>query len=224
MRFLSSKPNHSRIHAPPHQDPSYPTWPRYASGNVYFSNFFDSVLAQSYFNAEIVSIISSLINPKDDICEWGHQGPDVGEILMKVSEDNPLCPVTQAHLKLRSSIIGGEGCSQNCCFRLIAVPLEYYGRFYVDLFKDLVLNHNLLPVGLYREPEREEGGNIQQEGKQDYPDHAEHKERQAQGSRADNVLPFVLTNPNQAAFLRRGDHVYVLSPLASAVVGSASSI
>ena len=145
MRFLADA---AEAKAP------FPTWPRYASGNVYFANFFDSLMAQSFFNNEMLSIIASLITPEDEVLSWA-EGPNMQQILAAVTAENPLDPLTQAHLRLRDCIQDGK-CRQNCCFRMISVPYEYNGMRYVDLFKDLVLNHNLLPIGLFRQGFREQ--------------------------------------------------------------------
>lgn len=41
---------------------SYNVWPRFASGNIFFSSVMDYIMAQSYHNEGIVEIIGKLIN------------------------------------------------------------------------------------------------------------------------------------------------------------------
>ena len=68
--------------------------------------------------------------------------------------------------------------------QLVDLPAAHIGNTYADLFKDLMLHHNMLPLGLLRGPD----------------------------PKADNVLPFVLTNPNKELLLGSADRVYCLSP------------
>ena len=54
-----------------------------------------------------------------------------------------------------------------------------------ELYRELVLNHNIVPIGLYRMADEKNLG---------------------------NRLPFVYTNPLQSLLLRETDLIYVLAP------------
>jgi len=200
-------------------DTPHHVWPRYASGDVYFANFFDSLLAQSFYNNELLGIVSNLINTKDDTKDGLEGLPNVDEILANASEEDPPDPLTVAHLQLREAIYM-ERCTQNCAFRMIGVPEAYAGKTYVELFKDLMLNHNLLPIGLFRSPKDERQGGVGLKTKGESEIGGEGDGEETLGKLDNdlyrevpllNNLPFVLTNPEQTLVLRDGDSVYVLS-------------
>jgi len=121
-------------------------WPRYTAGQVFLGGIFDSLLAQAYYNPQLVDIINMLAGGAK------YTTADM------IQEGNKL--------------------------QLVDLPAAHIGNTYADLFKDLMLHHNMLPLGLLRGPD----------------------------PKADNVLPFVLTNPNKELLLGSADRVYCLSP------------
>jgi len=189
MHFLSHRA---------HPNDPHPVWPRYASGNVYLANFFDSLLAQSYYNQALLGIISKLIHATDEVAE---PPGSMQAVLAMMSQSPELPGLTVAHLTLQRAIQEG-GCCQYSSFRSVEVPETYYGKEYVRLFKDLILNHNFLALGLYRPyaQNRMEDHLVNDQG--GGPDEDE----------LDNELQYVLTNPIQSTTLKKGDAVYVLSP------------
>ncbi|KAI1316875.1 hypothetical protein EDD11_009365 [Mortierella claussenii] len=73
----------------------------------------------------------------------------------------------------------GIDCSYIC---LIETPAQFVGKSFLDLFQMLALQCGIIPLGLYRAPDRE----------------------------LNNALPFVFTNPLPGILLKHTDMIYVL--------------
>ncbi|KAF9932820.1 potassium channel, sub T, member 2, partial [Modicella reniformis] len=75
----------------------------------------------------------------------------------------------------------GIDCSSVC---LLETPAQFVGKSFLNLFQGLALLHGIVPLGLYRAPDRE----------------------------LNNSLPFVFTNPLPGILLKPNDLIYVLKP------------
>jgi len=136
MRFLPD--------AAHHLDPQT-LWPQYCAGNVYLANIFDSLIAQAFYNSELISILSSLVSggaavkkplqivPPEDLEEW---------------------------FKLEYPEGGWRG-KEASTFHQIAVPPAHVGGKFSDCYNDLLLNYSRLCIGMYRGIDKEEGDNGQ---------------------------------------------------------------
>ncbi|KAF9355445.1 potassium channel, sub T, member 1 [Mortierella sp. NVP85] len=75
----------------------------------------------------------------------------------------------------------GIDCSNVC---LIETPDQFVGKPFLNLFQAMALLHGIIPLGLFRAPDRE----------------------------FNNTLPFVFTNPLPGILLKATDMIYVLKP------------
>jgi hypothetical protein len=133
--------------------------PAYAAGNVVVDSLLSNVLlSQTYFKPDIVSIIKALC---------GMPGPlydqDTAHILSCKHQPDGV-PLLK-HLTLT------------------VLPPNYIGKNFLQVFEDLTIEHQVLPLGVLRAPDENMG----------------------------NELSFVYTNPVPSLILKRSDKIYVLA-------------
>lgn len=132
--------------------------PAYAAGDVVADSLISNVLlSQTYYKPDIVSIIKTLCGMPGPLC-YTSRSPET-----KNTADVPLLA---PHLTS------------------IPMPFEFVGRNYAHLFKTLLLDYEVLAIGLFRDTDDELG----------------------------NELPFVYANPVPSLILKQTDKVYVFSP------------
>ncbi|CAO3675660.1 unnamed protein product [Rhizopus microsporus] len=138
--------------------------PAYAAGDVVADSLISNVLlSQTYYKPDIVSIIKTLC---------GMPGPlHDGSAAYLLSTDPEITTATAA-ARLAPHLTS------------IPLPTEFIGRNYAELFKALLLMHEILAIGLFRAPDEALG----------------------------NELPFVYANPVPSLILKESDRVFVFSP------------
>ncbi|KAI8981503.1 hypothetical protein BDB01DRAFT_794345 [Pilobolus umbonatus] len=135
--------------------------PAYAAGNVVVDSLLSNVLlSQTYYKSDIVSIIKALC---------GMPGP-----LFDKDTD---------HILKCATHLGERLDQQSRHLTLISLPQAFIDSSFSVLFKNLILGHGVLSLGLLRAPDDQMG----------------------------NELSFVYTNPVPSLVLRKSDKVYVLA-------------
>lgn len=134
--------------------------PAYAAGNVVVDGLLSNVLlSQTYYKPDIVSVIKALC---------GMPGPlydkDTAHILM--------CEQVKPQLFTHSRHL-----------MLIVMPPSLIDKCFAFLFENMVMDHDVLPLGILRAPDEHMG----------------------------NELSFVYTNPVSSLIMRRSDKIYVLA-------------
>lgn len=135
--------------------------PAYAAGNVVVDSLLSNVLlSQTYYKPDIVSVIKALC---------GLSGPlydkDTAHMLMCGTKFHPHLFKKSRHLML------------------ITLPLFFMDKSFSVLFECLILDHEVVTLGLLRAPDENMG----------------------------NELSFVYTNPVPSLILKRTDKIYVLA-------------
>ncbi|RCI03555.1 hypothetical protein CU098_001800, partial [Rhizopus stolonifer] len=135
--------------------------PAYAAGNVIVDSLLSNVLlSQTYYKPDIVSVIKALC---------GMPGPlynkDTSHMLMVQTKTHPYLFKNSRHLML------------------VLMPPAFVDKPFSVLFESLILDHEVLTLGLLRAPDENMG----------------------------NELSFVYTNPVPSLVLKRTDRVYVLA-------------
>lgn len=129
--------------------------PAYAAGNVVVDSLLSNVLlSQTYYKPDIVSVIKALC---------GMPGPLYDQEHILSCKNQPV-PYSK-HLTL------------------VVLPPNYIGKNFLYMFEDLVMEHEVLPLGILRAPDENMG----------------------------NELSFVYTNPVPSLILKRSDKIYVLA-------------
>lgn len=157
MRFLNFKPVDDGL---PHA-----LWPQYCAGRVYTASMLDTLLCQAFYNPSLVPVLKRLIG--------GSSADD--EEADDEDSDEPAeakLPGARPH----------ERYEQHCHVVQMRVPLPYRHRPYRDLFMELMLTRNMLPIGVYRCQEVHKGA----------------------------LLNYVVTNPPANMLLHEEDKVFVL--------------
>lgn len=136
--------------------------PAYAAGNVVVDGLLSNVLlSQTYYKPDIVSVIKALC---------GMPGPlfdkDTAHILKCGTSVKPSTIKNSRHLML------------------VVMPPSLIDKTFSFLFENLVMDHEVLPLGVLRAPDEHMG----------------------------NELSFVYTNPVPSLIMRRSDKIYVLAP------------
>jgi hypothetical protein len=138
--------------------------PAYAAGDVVADSLISNVLlSQTYYKPDIVSIIKTLC---------GMPGP---------LHDGSAAYLLSTDPNINTAAAAGRLAPH---LTMISMPAEFVGRNYGELFKILLLAHEVLAIGLFRAPDNELG----------------------------NELPFVYANPVSSLILKASDQVYVFSP------------
>ncbi|KAL7315601.1 hypothetical protein PS15m_004798 [Mucor circinelloides] len=138
--------------------------PAYAAGDVVADSLISNVLlSQTYYKPDIVSIIKTLC---------GMPGPLYDGSAAYLLSTTPEITSASAAARLAPHLTS------------IRLPIEFVGRNYSVLFKTLLIQYEVLAIGLYRAPDDELG----------------------------NELPFVYANPVPSLILKDSDMVYVFSP------------
>lgn len=135
--------------------------PAYAAGNVVVDGLLSNVLlSQTYYKNDIVSVIKALC---------GMPGPlfdkDTAHILMCGGKIKPRFSRNSRHLML------------------IVMPPSMIDKSFAYLYENLVMDHEVLPLGILRAPDENMG----------------------------NELSFVYTNPVSSLIMKRSDKMYVLA-------------
>lgn len=158
MRFLNFKPVDDGL---PHA-----LWPQYCAGRVYTASMLDTLLCQAFYNPSLVPVLKRLI---------GGSSVDDEEIDDEDSDE-------ASEAAKRSGAHVQERYEQHCHVVQMRVPLPYRHRPYRDLFMELMLTRNMLPIGVYRCQEVHKGA----------------------------LLNYVVTNPPANMLLHEEDKVFVL--------------
>jgi hypothetical protein len=139
-------------------------WPQYACGRIYTVRALDSLLCQAFYNPPLIPVVNKLINggKSSMFDEDAHDGD---------TTDDASLPEGAKDASIK----------ENCRVVQMQVPLPYVNRLYRDIFMELVLTRNILPIGLYRSS-------------------------LVHGA----VLPYVLTNPSPTTQLHPDDRLFVL--------------
>lgn len=135
--------------------------PAYAAGNVVVDGLLSNVLlSQTYYKPDIVSVIKALC---------GMPGP----FYDKDTAHNLMCG-TQGRTNF-------SGHSRH--LMLVVMPPLLIDKCFSFLFENLVMDHDVLPLGILRAPDESMG----------------------------NELSFVYTNPVSSLIMRRSDKIYLLA-------------
>jgi len=127
------------------QEP-HSVWPCYCSGTVYIANLFDSLIAQAFYNRDLIQILSDLIGSQPEDINSDSEPPPLEEIMNTLLPDHLWNqPLGVSHRQLH-----GDTVAECRKLRHIPVPSEYVGQAYHKVFQDLILNHGSLPLGIYR--------------------------------------------------------------------------
>lgn len=138
--------------------------PAYAAGDVVADSLISNVLlSQTYYKPDIVSIIKTLC---------GMPGPLYDGSAAYLLSTTPEITSASAAARLAPHLTS------------IRLPIEFVGCNYSVLFKTLLIQYEVLAIGLYRAPDDELG----------------------------NELPFVYANPVPSLILKDSDMVYIFSP------------
>jgi len=135
MRFL---PEPAHLLDPPN------LWPQYCSGSIFFSNVFDSLIAQAFYNPELIGILSALV---------GNDMPKDGE------EEPAVVPPEELEEWFGLQYPHGWDGSESNTFQQIDVPKGHHGKMFKDCYSDLLIHHQSLAIGMYRGVHHEEGDN-----------------------------------------------------------------
>ncbi|EPB88136.1 hypothetical protein HMPREF1544_05080 [Mucor circinelloides 1006PhL] len=135
--------------------------PAYAAGNVVVDSLLSNVLlSQTYYKPDIVSVIKALC---------GMPGP---------LYDKDTAHILKCGTKIRPQMF------QNSRHLTLAVmPPCFIDKSFAFLFENLVMDHEVLPLGILRAPDENMG----------------------------NELSFVYTNPVSSLILKRSDKIYLLA-------------
>lgn len=135
--------------------------PAYAAGNVVVDSLLSNVLlSQTYYKPDIVSVIKALCG-----LPGLSYDKDTAHILTCGTKFHPHLFRNSRHLML------------------VVLPPLFIGKSFSALFKSLILDHEVVALGLLRAPDENMG----------------------------NDLPFVYTNPVPSLILKRTDKIYVLA-------------
>ncbi|KAI8088373.1 hypothetical protein BDF21DRAFT_334855 [Thamnidium elegans] len=135
--------------------------PAYAAGNVVVDGLLSNVLlSQTYYKPDIVSIIKALC---------GMPGP--------------LYDKDTAHILICGTHIRPKKFRNSRHMMLIVMPPSMIDKCYSFLFENMLMDHDVLPLGILRAPDEHMG----------------------------NELSFVYTNPVSSLIMRRSDKIYVLA-------------
>ncbi|GAA5796488.1 hypothetical protein HPULCUR_001860 [Helicostylum pulchrum] len=135
--------------------------PAYAAGNVVVDGLLSNVLlSQTYYKPDIVSIIKALC---------GMPGP--------------LYDKDTAHILICGTHIRPKKFRNSRHMMLIVMPPVMIDKCYSFLFENLLMDHDVLALGILRAPDENMG----------------------------NELSFVYTNPVSSLIMRRSDKIYVLA-------------
>ncbi|KAK4514602.1 uncharacterized protein ATC70_002201 [Mucor velutinosus] len=138
--------------------------PAYAAGDVVADSLISNVLlSQTYYKPDIVSIIKTLC---------GMPGPLYDGSAAYLLSTTPEITSASTAARLAPHLTS------------IRLPIEFVGRNYSVLFKTLLIQYEVLAIGLYRAP----------------------------GDELGNELPFVYANPVPSLILKDSDMIYVFSP------------
>ena len=135
--------------------------PAYAAGNVVVDGLLSNVLlSQTYYKPDIVSVIKALC---------GMPGP--------------LYDKDAAHILRCGTSFRTDMLTSSRHLMLIVMPPPLIDKTFAYLFEKLVMDHDVLPLGVLRAPDEHMG----------------------------NELSFVYTNPVSSLIMKRSDKVYVLA-------------
>ncbi|ORE05390.1 hypothetical protein BCV72DRAFT_209469 [Rhizopus microsporus var. microsporus] len=135
--------------------------PAYAAGNVVVDSLLSNVLlSQTYYKPDIVSVIKALC---------GMPGP--------------LYDKDTAHMLMCGTKFHSHLFKSSRHLMLVVLPPLFIGKPFSALFESLILDHEVVALGLLRAPDENMG----------------------------NELSFVYTNPVPSLILKRTDKIYVLA-------------
>lgn len=138
--------------------------PAYAAGDIVADSLISNVLlSQTYYKPDIVSIIKTLC---------GMPGPLYDGSAAYLLSTSPQVTTATTAVRLAPHLTS------------IPMPPEFVGRPYSTLFKSLLIEFEILAIGLYRDTDDELG----------------------------NEVPFVYANPVPSLILKSTDMIYVFSP------------
>ncbi|KAG0945687.1 hypothetical protein G6F57_003887 [Rhizopus arrhizus] len=142
--------------------------PAYAAGNVVVDSLLSNVLlSQTYYKPDIVSVIKALCG-----LPGLSYDKDTAHILTCSTKFHPHLFRNSRHLML------------------VVLPPLFIGKSFSALFKSLILDHEVVALGLLRAPDENMG----------------------------NDLPFVYTNPVPSLILKRTDKIYVNAQIAGITI------
>ncbi|KAI8643141.1 hypothetical protein BD408DRAFT_415336 [Parasitella parasitica] len=135
--------------------------PAYAAGNVVVDSLLSNVLlSQTYYKSDIVSVIKALC---------GMPGP---------LYDKDTAHILECGTKIRHNLF-----QNSRHLSLSVMPPCFIDKSFAFLFETLVMDHEVLPLGILRAPDENMG----------------------------NELSFVYTNPVSSLIMKRSDKIYLLA-------------
>lgn len=166
MKFLNFKPLEEEV--------PRALWPQYASGRVYLANTLDTLIAQAFYNPTIVDVLRRLITDGSDIA-MSHPPP--------TQANGNGYPRNNRNRRAfsRFTVRASEEYTENGCVVQMKVPPPFFYKEYSDLYMELVLTLNIMPIALYRSSKV-------------------HR----------SPLPYVLANPRGDTVLHPDDRLFVL--------------
>ncbi|KAA0156007.1 hypothetical protein FNF29_01425 [Cafeteria roenbergensis] len=158
-------------------------WPQYACGRIYTARALDSLICQAFYNPPLIPVINKLITGGMESLSDRQTRPGPGLAASGSAAGTGDASSDDAATDGGSSRSkdAGPGVTEYCRVIQMQVPLPYVNRLYRDLFMELVLTRNILPIALYRS-------------------NAVHSA----------VLPYVIANPKPTTQLHPEDRLFVL--------------
>lgn len=179
MRDVIGVKTHDGIQTETKSTGGFVMTPLFASGQVLVSSLLDNVLFQAYSKTHILDLIKLCcgVRLKQAIELDQMLGIDSSNICLIETPPEFVVRPTAAMAKKRT--LADENITDSFCF---SVKKKIQGHSFLKLFQVLALLYGVIPMGLYRAPDRE----------------------------LNNQLPFVFTNPLPGILLKATDMIYVL--------------
>jgi hypothetical protein len=156
-------------------------WPQYACGRIYTARALDSLLCQAFYNPPLIPVINKLITGGRESLASQSEDTD-GEDSDQESETAAASAAAPASAGTgRQAGDSLSGVVEYCRVIQMQVPLPFVNRLYRDLFMELVLTRNILPIAIYRSNDVHNA-----------------------------VLPYVVANPKPTTQLHPDDRLFVL--------------
>lgn len=173
-------------------------WPPYASGSVFSSAMFDTMLCQTYFNHTLIEVVTRLAGghpPPGEAAGVEHPVPGVTPLSPPVHRTTPslMFSPRSAPAKPLSMMF-----AENDSIMPLKVPQVFFESPYKNFLAELVLTKSMLPLAIYRSSKV-------------YDD--------------EGCAPhcYVITNPAGDMPLKEGDVAYVMGPRQKSTSGASQA-
>ena len=125
--------------------------PLYASGKVVSSNLTARVVAQSWYNPQVIGVFHALLGLDNDNLFQHRLNNKVSK---QYANDKKRKSISKTLLGNKDDV-GSLGQEHKCVCRMLQMPIPkgFVGRPFSDLYTHLVENESLIPLGLFRNGE-----------------------------------------------------------------------